>query len=212
MKKTLLIITTMLLTITSIALATEEAPKVAPWSSDAWDAELAQMPKGSAVNGQKLSEKAYCYTCHGNKGIRPTNNTPSLAGLTSPWIYKALLDYKSHLNHIDNKSLGMEAITQPMTKQNMSDLAAYYATQKRPKGAGKVKRPRKARKCQECHDSGDEDDGPSIAGQSPLYIERQVQAYKQKIRRTEIGNSMYKAVRKLKTKDIKEVAKYFADQ
>ena len=211
MKKTLLI-TAILFGMTNIAFATEETPKVEAWESDAWDAELANMPKGSASNGEKLANKGYCYACHGEKGIRVTNNSPSLAGLTSPWIYKSLLDYKSHLNHLDNKSLGMEAIVQPMTKQDMSDLAVYYAAQERPTGAGKIKAPKKVRKCQKCHDSGDEDDGPSLIGQSSLYIERQTLAYKHKIRRTEIGKSMYKKVKKLKRKKIKAVADYYADQ
>lgn len=211
MKKTLLL-TAILLGISNIAFATEETQKVEAWESDAWDAELAKIPKGSLENGEKLAHKGYCYTCHGDKGIRSTNNAPSLAGLTSPWIYKSLLDYKSHLNHIDNKSLGMEAIVQPMTKQDMSDLAVYYAAQKRPAGAGNVKKPKKVKKCQKCHDTGDEDDGPSLIGQSSQYIERQTQAYKHKIRRTEIGKSMYKAAKKIKTKKIKKIADYYADQ
>jgi cytochrome c553 len=210
--KKILLITTVLFGITNIAFATEEAKKVEPWESDAWDAELAKMPKGSSENGEKLAERGYCYTCHGDKGIRATNNSPSLAGLTGPWIYKSLLDYKSRLNHLDNKSLGMEAIVQPLTKQDMSDLAVYYAAQERPAGAGKVKKPKKLKKCQKCHDSGDEDDGPSLIGQSSLYIERQTLAYKHKIRRTEIGNTMYKKVKKLKRKTLKKVADYYADQ
>jgi len=201
--------------LTSVTLASEDEKASTPaWESDAWDTELANMPKGSVAKGEKLANKGYCYTCHGEKGIAPTGNAPSLAGLTSPWLYKTLLDYKSHLFHIDNKSLVMEAAAQPMSKQDMSDLAVYYAAQNRPEGEGKIKAPRKVRKCQKCHDTDepDEDDAPSLLGQSAQYIERQTEAYKHKVRRTEVGKSMHKAVKKLKKKKIKKLADYYADQ
>jgi cytochrome c553 len=214
--KKILLLTVILVGLTNIALATEEGKvsKVEKWDSDDWDAELAKMPKGSSSNGEKLANKGYCYTCHGEKGIAQTDNAPSLAGLTSPWIYKTLLDYKSGLFHIDNKSLVMQAAVKPMTKQDMSDLAVYYAAQKRPAGPGKIEAPKKLKKCQKCHDTGDEedDDAPSLIGQSSQYIERQTMAYKHKVRRTEVGKSMYKAVRKLKNKKVKTIADYYADQ
>ena len=213
MKKVLLL-SAILVGMTSVAFASEkeEANKVQKWSADAWDAELSKMPKGSASSGEKLSKKGYCYTCHGEKGVAPTNNAPSLAGIDATWTYKALLDYQTHLFHIDNKSLVMEAVTQPLSKQDMSDLAVYYAGHKRPAGPSTVKKPKKVRKCAKCHDSGDEDDGPSLIGQSSLYIERQVKAYKHKIRRTEVGKPMYKAVKKLKAKKTKSIAEYYHDQ
>lgn len=213
MKKVLLL-SAILVAMTHVTFASEkeEASKVEKWSSDAWDVELSKIPKGSVSSGEKLAKKGYCYACHGVKGVAPTNNAPSLAGIESLWLYKALLDYQTHLFHIDNKSLVMEAITQPMSKQDMSDLAVYYAAQTRPAGPGKLKKPKKVRKCAKCHDSGDEDDGPSLIGQSSLYIERQVKAYKHKIRRTEVGKTMYKAVRKLKSKKTKRIADYYRDQ
>ena len=214
MKKRLLL-TAILLGLTSIALASEEEKAPVPkWSYDAWDKALANMPKGSLEKGEKLANQGYCYTCHGEKGIAPTDNAPSLAGLTSPWLYKTLLDYKSHLFHIDNKSLVMEAVAQPMSKQDMSDLAVYYAAQKRPVGAGNIKAPKKLRKCKKCHDTGDEDgdEAPSLLGQSAQYIKRQTEAYKHKVRRTDVGKTMYKAVKKLKKKKIEDLADYYADQ
>ena len=195
------------------ASAFDHVKKAESWDDDSWDQALEDMPKGSAKRGEKLSQYGYCYTCHGDEGIARTNNAPSLAGIAPQWIYKALLDYKSGLFHIDHKSTGMIGITQPMTRQNMSDLAVYYSLQQKPKGKGLVKKPKKVRKkCQKCHDSGDEDDGPSLLGQSSLYIERQLNAYKHKIRRTAIDKDMKKISRKLSDKKIKKIAEYYYDQ
>lgn len=194
------------------ALAFDDAKKAERWDDDSWDQALEEMPKGSAERGEKLSQYGYCYTCHGDQGIARTNNAPSLAGIAPQWTYKALLDYKSGLFYLDHKSTGMIGITQPMTKQNMSDLAVYYSLQEMPKGKGLVKKPKKVKKCQKCHDSGDDDDGPSLLGQSSLYIERQLKAYKHKTRRTEVDRDMKKVAKKLSNKKIKKIAEYYYDQ
>jgi len=210
MKKAILI--TMLIGSIATAYASEKETVAKKWDEDSWEAALAKMPDGSVKRGEALEKKGYCYTCHGDKGIARTNNAPSLAGIKNTWLYKAMLDYKSGLYHLDNKSYVMEAVVAPMTNQDMSDLAVYYAAQKRPVGAGKVKPPHKAKKCGKCHDSGDEDDGPSLKGQSTLFLTRQLYAYKHKVRHTATGNSMKKASKKLKKKQIKELADYYADQ
>jgi len=194
------------------ALAFDDAKKAERWDDDSWDKALEEMPKGSAERGEKLSQYGYCYTCHGDQGIARTNNAPSLAGIAPQWTYKALLDYKSGLFHLDHKSTGMIGITQPMTRQNMSDLAVYYSLQEKPKGKGLVKKPKKVKKCQKCHDSGDEDDGPSLLGQSSLYIERQMKAYKHKNRHTGVDKTMHKVSKKLSNKKIKKIAEYYYDQ
>ena len=210
MKKMILV--SLLIGFAGSLMASEEAAKVERWNDDSWDEALEQMPKGSVERGEKLASYGYCYTCHGDEGIARTNNAPSLAGLAPQWTYKALLDYKSGLFHLDWKSNGMIGITQPMSKQDMSDLAVYYAQKKRPKGPDHVKKPKKIKKCQKCHDSGDEDDGPSLMGQSSMYIERQLLAYKHKIRRTEVDKEMKKVSKKLKKKQIKKIAEYYYAQ
>jgi len=192
--------------------ASENAKKVERWDDDSWDEALEQMPEGSVERGKKLAQYGYCYTCHGDEGIARTNNAPSLAGIAPQWTYKALLDYKSGLFHLDWKSTGMIGITQPMSKQDMSDLAVYYAQQKRPKGKGGVKKPKKVKKCMKCHDSGDEDDAPSLLGQSSMYIERQLLAYKHKKRLTEVDREMRKVSKKLKKKKIRKIAEYYYAQ
>lgn len=201
--------------LTSVAFAAEEEKsKHENWTSDSWDSELAKMPKGSFTNGQHLANSEYCYTCHGEKGITESKKNPSLAGLSNAWLYKTLLDYKFHLFHIDSDSSTMEVLLQPLNKQELSDLAVYYSAQSRPTRAGNVEAPKKLKKCQKCHDTGEEEDKdtPSLIGQSSKYIKRQILAYQNKTRKTEIGNSMYKAVKKLSEKEIDELANYFSKQ
>lgn len=178
--------------------------------TDARDRAIEAMPEGVAAQGEVLANKGYCYTCHGDQGKPLTQNAPSLAGFNSEWIYSILVNYKYGLFNIDNKSKVMEAVVQPMSNQDMSDLAAYYSQFKRDPGAGKVPAPKKLNKCNKCHE--DDEDVPSIAGQSAFYIERQLRAYHAKTRHTEDGNSMFKAAKKLKPARIKALADYYADQ
>lgn len=178
--------------------------------TDARDSAVDAMPQGDAAQGEKLANKAYCYACHGDKGQPLTQNAPNLAGFSSEWIYTTLANYKYGLFNIDNKSKVMEAVVQPMTNQDMSDLAAYYSDFKRAPGAGMVAKPKQVKKCNKCHE--DDDEVPSLAGQSALYLERQILAYQSKTRHTEDGNSMYKKTKKLKPGQIKALAEYYADQ
>ena len=189
--------------------------------TEARDRDISAMPKGDAAQGEKLANKAYCYSCHGDKGQPLTQNAPTLTGFESPWIYATLVNYKHGLFNIDHKSDVMEAVVQPMSNQDMSDIAAYYGGFQRVAGLGDVKRPKKAKKCDKCHaededddeDEDDEDYVPPIAGQSSFYIERQLRAYHMKTRHTEDGKSMFKATKKLKSdKKIKKLSDYYAAQ
>jgi len=197
----------------AVILATSAGTALAEGDTDARDRDVSAMPKGDASHGEQLANKGYCYSCHGDKGRPLTQNAPNLAGFNSTWIYTTLVNYKHGLFNIDNKSKVMEAVVQPMTNQDMSDIAAYYSGFQRIAGLGNVKKPHKAKKCNKCHEDEDDDETPSIAGQSSLYIERQLKAYHSKSRHTEDGKSMFKAAKKLKSaKKIKALSNYFAAQ
>ena len=66
-----------------------------------------------------------CAACHGENGISQAPEFPKLAGQYSDYLVRALSDYKSGAR----KNPIMSAQVASLTKQDIADLAAYYASQ-----------------------------------------------------------------------------------
>ena len=73
------------------------------------------------ANGKALS--AQCSACHGKDGLSKDPEAPNLAGLSSLYIEKALVDYQKGARHDRRMSL----IAQSLTKPQIKDLSAWYA-------------------------------------------------------------------------------------
>ena len=73
------------------------------------------------ANGRALS--AQCSTCHGKNGLSKDPEAPNLAGLSSLYIEKALVDYKKGARQDRRMSLIAQALSKPQIK----DLAAWYS-------------------------------------------------------------------------------------
>ncbi len=69
---------------------------------------------------------AMCTACHGEGGNKPmTPDYPKLAGQPADYLVKALRDYKSG----KRKNPLMAPMAANLSKQDMQDLAAYFASQ-----------------------------------------------------------------------------------
>ena len=82
--------------------------------------------KGNAENG-KAKAAQVCAACHGADGAKPAApDQPILAGQYYDYLVKALSDYKSgkRANPI------MKAFADPLSKKEIEDLAAWFASQK----------------------------------------------------------------------------------
>jgi cytochrome c553 len=66
-----------------------------------------------------------CAACHGENGISQAPEFPKLAGQYSDYLVRALSDYKSGAR----KNPIMSALVTSLSKQDIADLAAYYASQ-----------------------------------------------------------------------------------
>ncbi|HRP95446.1 MAG TPA: cytochrome c [Rhodocyclaceae bacterium] len=86
---------------------------------------LAALPAQAwdAARGKELS--TVCGACHGPDGNSPSADFPKLAGQHREYLYRALLDYKLG-NRQDPVMTGQVA---ELSRQDMRDLAAFYATQ-----------------------------------------------------------------------------------
>lgn len=77
---------------------------------------------GNAAEGQKKSTA--CAACHGTDGNTPViPDAPKLAGQHGDYLYKVLADYKSGAR----KNAIMSGQVATLSRQDMQDLAAYYA-------------------------------------------------------------------------------------
>jgi len=73
----------------------------------------------------KAKAAEVCAACHGADGNSPSPDFPKLAGQHREYLAKALEDYKSGLR----KNAIMAGFATPLTKQDIDNLAAYYAAQ-----------------------------------------------------------------------------------
>jgi len=76
----------------------------------------ADIAKGKALSAQ-------CSACHGKNGLSKDPEAPNLAGLSSLYIEKALVDYKKGARQDRRMSL----IAQGLSKPQIKDLAAWYS-------------------------------------------------------------------------------------
>lgn len=86
----------------------------------------AAMAKGNAEKGKEKAAQV-CAACHGADGAKPSApDQPILAGQHYSYLVKALSDYKSgkRANPI------MKGFTATLSKQDIEDLAAWFATQR----------------------------------------------------------------------------------
>ena len=80
------------------------------------------MAAGSVEAGK---EKALaCVACHGETGISAVPTFPNLAGQYEDYLYHALNSYKTGAR---NNAI-MIGISAGLSKQDMKDLAAYFAS------------------------------------------------------------------------------------
>jgi cytochrome c553 len=85
----------------------------------------------AAGNAERGKEKAaqVCAACHGAEGAKPIDpNTPILAGQYADYLAQALTDYKTGKR---NNPI-MKGFAGQLSKQEIQDLAAWFAAQKSP--------------------------------------------------------------------------------
>jgi cytochrome c553 len=78
------------------------------------------------IDAGAAKAKEVCAACHGMDGNSTDPNNPRLAGQWRDYLEKALRDYKSGAR---NNAI-MSAFAQALSKKDIENLAAYYASQK----------------------------------------------------------------------------------
>lgn len=166
-----------------------------------------------AEAGRKKAEA--CAACHGADGNSPAPTFPILAGQTQRYLYLQLKDFKEGRR----KNPIMSPFAANLSKQDMQDLSAWFASQKQkptnfvadPDKAAKGKVVADAALCPMCHLGGfsGQNEVPRVAGQYQEYILAQLKAFKNKERTNDAGN-MTAVMRGLSDDDLLNLSHYVA--
>ena len=171
-------------------------------------------PLAAAQVPDAIKDKvAVCAACHGETGNNDNPQYPVLAGQTARYIYTELRDFKEGRRHDPN----MDAIVQPLSREDMLALADYFSKQKQAPSTFKAD-PQKAalgRKkadevlCTMCHLGGfvGQNEIPRVAGQHYEYVRKQLADFKARRRTNDAGN-MTSVASTLSDEDIDNLAQY----
>jgi cytochrome c553 len=76
---------------------------------------------GNVATGRRKALQ--CQTCHGLDGLSKLPEAPNLGGQPEPYLVKSLNDFRNGVRKNDMMSL----VAQPLSDQDVADLAAFYA-------------------------------------------------------------------------------------
>lgn len=217
------------------ALASDHAVEADParaWTPAALRRALAALPQGDTARGNVVSQELFCASCHGDKGVAPTQNWPHLAGQKASYTAKMLLDYQSRLRLEGKRAELMHDIAVMMTPQQIADVSAYLAAQPAPLDdgtprpnahAGGLSAEQLVRKgdparlltaCASCHGvkgQGGKLEASALAGQNPLYFTRTLLDYQSGLRANDSVKGMSAFAKKLTRSEIESLATYYAN-
>src|SRR2546423_1880539 len=78
-------------------------------------------PAGSIAAGRQKAQQ--CQTCHGIDGLSKLPDAPNIAGSPEPYLARQLNAFRKG----ERKNEMMTVVVQPLSDQDIADLAAYYA-------------------------------------------------------------------------------------
>jgi len=177
------------------------------------------MAGGDPAAGQ--STAIICAGCHGSDGNSTSELNPKLAGQGENYLAKQLTDFKSGARKEQHMSSMVEAIS----KQDIPNLAAWFASQSRKASPNKTGNPQGKQifhngsdkkgiaACDGCHaEDGKGNDAvgfPSLAGQHAEYIAKQLKDFRAGVRSNDNG-MMQNITKGLSDKEIQALAEYVA--
>lgn len=172
---------------------------------------------GDAQRGAVVAEDNKCAKCHEDDGISLEVDTPSLAGQRPAYLVKQLMDYKSGLR----SERSMNKAVRNLTPENITDLAAFYASQtgltsperEAPPMVTQGDKSRYLLACDDCHGKNGEGMGlevPALAGQTPEYLEVTLTEYREGDRINDHYGRMQYISKMLTEAEIEAIVAYYA--
>ena len=154
-----------------------------------------------------------CVACHGPNGNSAVPLFPILAGQTARYLYLQLKDFKEGRR----KEPSMDPFVAKLSREDMFDLSAFFASQRLRPVEFKVDEARATRGkakadetlCTMCHLGGfmGQNEIPRVAGQHYEYIVKQMKDFKN-YRRTNDAGNMASVSKTLSDRDIEDLGHY----
>jgi len=181
-----------------------------------------RMGSGNPVKGKSQSE--LCQGCHGEKGLSLEDVVPNLAGQYGNYIAKQLRNFQSG----ERTHQIMSALAQTVNDTELSDIAAYFSSQKKMQGNGKGANPiainlftkgdpkREIPPCMSCHGKNGKGQSPSVStypvigGQHKAYLIAQLTHWRNGERRNSPGGVMNKVAKSLTDEEIEALTTYIS--
>lgn len=183
--------------------------------------------KGDPAKAQQIATQV-CAVCHGTDGNSATPINPNLAGQHPEYTVKQLTNFKAQGDKpAERANAVMAGMVANLSADDMSNLAAYFASQK-PK-ARAARDPELAKlgqaiyrggtvakgvaACASCHGpngAGIPAQFPRLSGQYAEYTEAQLKAFRVGERANDSNRMMRVIAAKLSDREIKAIADYVA--
>lgn len=180
---------------------------------------LKLIESGDATRGKAVAKSHKCKKCHGKTGLSDENDTPSIAGQVPAYHFKQLMDYKSGVR--EEKTMAKRA--RKLTREDMADLAAFYATQPPEPIPGKTvpqlvssgDMSRLLLPCDVCHGKQGEGLGfevPALQGQRADHLIETLEAFRDSDRENDEYGRMRFIAKQLTDEEIEELAAYYGTE
>ena len=163
------------------------------------------VPAADPDAGRKIANM--CRTCHGIDGYAAIPIAPHIGGEPREYLEAQLMAYKTGQREHEM----MSVVTASLSAQQIADVSAWYAahevTATLPDGISSDDAPQA---CVSCHGADGISqllDAPNLAGETNIYIDTQLKAYKRGQRSHSI---MSEVAAELSDADIREIADWYA--
>lgn len=183
---------------------------------------------GDIAAGKALVTSAGCVACHGADGNSPSDAYPKLAGQNARYLEKQLHDFQlgaTTQGKSGRNNPVMWTQAQNLSEQQITDLAAYFASQKTEIGVTQEQYLELGQKlfrggdaetglaaCMGCHGpramGNDPARFPQLSGQHPAYIVAQLKAFRAAERANDPNGMMRLLAARLTDKQIEALANY----
>ncbi|MEP3116133.1 c-type cytochrome [Nisaea sp.] len=132
---------------------------------------------GDPAAGRKVANM--CRTCHGLDGVAKIPIAPHIGGEPSSYLQTQLFAFKSGARRHEMMSI----VASALSEQQIVDVSAWYAAHKvtasLPAGADPAGAPKGCTACHGADGIALYDEAPNLAGETNIYIDTQLKAFKQ---------------------------------
>lgn len=164
-----------------------------------------QLGADDPAEGRKIANM--CRTCHGLDGYALVPIAPHIGGEPEEYLEAQLMAYKTGQREHEM----MSVVTSGLSAQQISDVAAWYASHDPiatlPEGSTAEAAPQA---CVSCHGADGISqllDAPNLAGETNIYLDTQLKAFKRGQRQHDIMSDVAAA---LSDDEIREIANWYA--